>query len=94
MAKNSFNYGWIVVYEYLVHQDSFWDEMGGVFFPANEWLKGKKNVCFTIDGVSHIFGWSDFFEDFDGEPFLAPSYDAIFDELECFSAFARIPMPL
>lgn len=91
---NGFNYGWILVYDYLVYQQSFWDEMGGVFFPEVMGLKGKKNVSFTIDGITHILGFSDCFSDYDGDKFLAPTYNTVFDELECFSNFERTAMVL
>lgn len=89
-----FNYGWILVYDYLVYQQSFWDEMGGVFFPERKGLNGRKNVSFTIDGITHILGFSDFFGDYDGDKFLAPTYNTVFDELECFSNFERTKMIL
>ena len=70
MDETNENWGWILVPKDLVTNNDFWEEMKGVFYPTP--------LSFTIDGISHILGQSDRFEEWYGVAEEAPSYDIIY----------------
>lgn len=73
------NYGWIRVPKNMIDDKVFWDEMEGVFETLEE--------RFSVGGLVHVFGMSDWFDYFSGNKHDAPTYDIIFDHNEEFHGF-------
>ena len=72
---NRRKYGWITIDERYVNDDDFWQELIGIFWPHNH-----GNLSYTIDGLTHIFGYSDHFSSYGDQenPFNSPIYEVIF----------------
>lgn len=83
-------WGWIAIPHHMIDDESFWQEMSGVFFPSIDWKETKH----TIGETTYILGKSDYFEDYEvaaSDKLESPTYEVEFDDLEMFYGFARVP---
>ena len=81
-------WGWIAIPNNMIEEESFWQELAGIFFPDVQWRETKH----TIGNNIYILGKSDYFDDYKisfSDKLESPTYDVEFDDMNCFHGFSR-----